>query len=508
MVSINGRRAFRGRGCAAGTRSFPSMGIATGWGAFTRHPQLGFSFAAYQKLWRLAGVDQCTSTASRSKFWEPDDLVIASARSCLADVRRIAARDAGVLVRPRGQARRRNIHAQLQTRIDAPRGRAASLGHPDGVAARRRQHSTGMGSGGGGVSLEDYARHASGLAAAIVKFGQAHDAGLAFYGDDFTGLVPMRWKCWRSPGCAARCSWSPESGRRWSASVHWMRSAWRRQPGHVARRDGPAPARDLPRIARARLLPGRPLTESCSTFDSGPGIGSYRPRDGDLPARSFRRRSSPSSRAPRHSSAIACSATSLHVPRPTAGCSGSTAIPIMSVHSRHADGRKRSCASLCKQAKLTIDNLPSPRWTPGATRQIASAYAGGRPSRRDRLRQRHGRAPDRGRSPAGPAGARHGAALRGGLFRGPNTRSPSGGASLEGAPAAQGEYDVSRPSIALLAVLRQCFQVERLASLVCWPWPPAFARDSSGRGGRSTDDDPQAPAPVPAAGPRRPRTAK
>jgi ribulose 1,5-bisphosphate carboxylase large subunit-like protein len=28
-----------------------------GWGALTRHPSLGFDFMAYQKVWRLAGVD-------------------------------------------------------------------------------------------------------------------------------------------------------------------------------------------------------------------------------------------------------------------------------------------------------------------------------------------------------------------------------------------------------------------------------------------------------------------
>ena len=47
-------------------------------------PALGFAFAAYQKLWRLAGVDQLHVNGIRNKFWEPDDSVIASARACLA----------------------------------------------------------------------------------------------------------------------------------------------------------------------------------------------------------------------------------------------------------------------------------------------------------------------------------------------------------------------------------------------------------------------------------------
>src|SRR6185369_15679368 len=54
------------------------------WGALTRYPQLGFAFAAYQKIWRLAGIDHLHVNGVRSKFWEPDESVIASAKSCQA----------------------------------------------------------------------------------------------------------------------------------------------------------------------------------------------------------------------------------------------------------------------------------------------------------------------------------------------------------------------------------------------------------------------------------------
>src|SRR5262249_51784487 len=36
----------------------PIHGHRNGWGALTRCPSLGIDFAAYQKIWRLAGVDQ------------------------------------------------------------------------------------------------------------------------------------------------------------------------------------------------------------------------------------------------------------------------------------------------------------------------------------------------------------------------------------------------------------------------------------------------------------------
>jgi ribulose-bisphosphate carboxylase large chain len=49
----------------------------------TRHPLLGIDFKAYQKIWRLAGVDQLHVNGIQNKFWETDDSVVASIQSCL-----------------------------------------------------------------------------------------------------------------------------------------------------------------------------------------------------------------------------------------------------------------------------------------------------------------------------------------------------------------------------------------------------------------------------------------
>jgi ribulose-bisphosphate carboxylase large chain len=49
-----------------------------------RHPFLGVEFAAYQKIWRLAGVDQLHVNGIANKFWEDDDSVVRSIQSCLA----------------------------------------------------------------------------------------------------------------------------------------------------------------------------------------------------------------------------------------------------------------------------------------------------------------------------------------------------------------------------------------------------------------------------------------
>ena len=58
-------------------------GHRNGWGMLTRHPLLGIEFTAYQKLWRLAGVDQIHVNGIQNKFWESDDSVVKSIEACL-----------------------------------------------------------------------------------------------------------------------------------------------------------------------------------------------------------------------------------------------------------------------------------------------------------------------------------------------------------------------------------------------------------------------------------------
>ncbi len=54
-----------------------------GWGMYSRSPAIGMSYIAYQKFWRLAGVDHMHVNGLRNKFCEEDSSVIASARECL-----------------------------------------------------------------------------------------------------------------------------------------------------------------------------------------------------------------------------------------------------------------------------------------------------------------------------------------------------------------------------------------------------------------------------------------
>lgn len=55
-----------------------------GWGNLSRHPALGWSYVAWQKLWRLAGANHMHVDGLSNKFCESDDSVIASATTCLS----------------------------------------------------------------------------------------------------------------------------------------------------------------------------------------------------------------------------------------------------------------------------------------------------------------------------------------------------------------------------------------------------------------------------------------
>ena len=72
--------------------SLPIHGHRNGWGALTRCPDLGYEFTAYQKLWRLAGIDHLHVNGIRNKYWEADESVVRSVRACLTPLRDLADR--------------------------------------------------------------------------------------------------------------------------------------------------------------------------------------------------------------------------------------------------------------------------------------------------------------------------------------------------------------------------------------------------------------------------------
>ncbi len=63
-------------------RELAIHGHRNGWGMLSRHPLLGIEFKAYQKLWRLAGVDHIHVNGLQNKFCESDNSVIRSIDAC------------------------------------------------------------------------------------------------------------------------------------------------------------------------------------------------------------------------------------------------------------------------------------------------------------------------------------------------------------------------------------------------------------------------------------------
>jgi len=82
MVSVNGA-GLAGVSALRRHAQLPIHGHRNGWGMFDRSPALGMSYLAYQKFWRVAGVDHLHVNGLRNKFCESDASVIASARECL-----------------------------------------------------------------------------------------------------------------------------------------------------------------------------------------------------------------------------------------------------------------------------------------------------------------------------------------------------------------------------------------------------------------------------------------
>ena len=148
----------------------PIHGHRNGWGYLSRHPLLGWSYVAWQKIWRLAGVDHLHVNGLRSKFSEDDDSVIASARACLTPM----FADKPCVVMP--------VFSSGQTALQAPdtfralgstdliyAAGGGIMAHRDGPAAGVRSLREAWGAATQGIALSEYARTHPALATALGK---------------------------------------------------------------------------------------------------------------------------------------------------------------------------------------------------------------------------------------------------------------------------------------------------------------------------------------------------
>lgn len=152
----------------------PIHGHRNGWGMFGRSPAIGMSYIAFQKLWRVAGIDHTHVNGIDNKFCEPNDSVIASARECLTPM--FAPPHPGCEIMPvfsSGQSAKQAAPTwQALGSVDCIFAAGGGiLAHPGGPAAGVRALRQAWEAAVAGIPAEVAARDAPELAAALAAFG-------------------------------------------------------------------------------------------------------------------------------------------------------------------------------------------------------------------------------------------------------------------------------------------------------------------------------------------------
>lgn len=148
-------------------------GHRNGWGLFSRSPAMGISYIAWQKFWRVAGIDHMHVNGLANKFCESDESVTASARECLKPM--FDPPKPGCEIMP--------VFSSGQTAWQAPGTYQALMSrdlifacgggimaHPSGIASGVRGIRQAWEAAVEGIPLEDYARTHSELRQALQTF--------------------------------------------------------------------------------------------------------------------------------------------------------------------------------------------------------------------------------------------------------------------------------------------------------------------------------------------------
>ncbi|MCB9461177.1 MAG: ribulose-bisphosphate carboxylase large subunit family protein [Anaerolineaceae bacterium] len=150
----------------------PIHGHRNGWGMFSRHDALGMSYLAFQKFFRMAGVDHLHVNGLRNKFCEPDASVIEAAQACLTPLWP----EKSFTVMPvfssgqwAGQAP--DTYAALHSTDLMYLAGGGILAHPDGPAAGVRSLRQAWQAALEGAPLNEFAEKHSELKQALEKYG-------------------------------------------------------------------------------------------------------------------------------------------------------------------------------------------------------------------------------------------------------------------------------------------------------------------------------------------------
>lgn len=144
-----------------------------GWGALTRAPSLGWSYVAWQKVWRLAGADHMHVYGLQNKFCEDDDSVIASAEACLTPM--FANKPCVAMpVFSSGQSaiQPAETYRRLKTTDLIYAAGGGIMGHPQGLAAGVASLREAWDAAVAGIPAREYAKTHPALDAALEAFAR------------------------------------------------------------------------------------------------------------------------------------------------------------------------------------------------------------------------------------------------------------------------------------------------------------------------------------------------
>jgi ribulose-bisphosphate carboxylase large chain len=171
MVSLNSI-GLAGLIAFARHTEMPIHAHRNGWGYLSRHPMLGWSYVAWQKIWRLAGADHMHVNGLANKFSEDDESVIRSGQECLTPL----FDDKPCLAMP--------VFSSGQTAVQPPEtyrrlGSAdliytaggGIMGHPHGPKAGVTSLREAWEAALAGIDAQEYARTHPALSAALGSFG-------------------------------------------------------------------------------------------------------------------------------------------------------------------------------------------------------------------------------------------------------------------------------------------------------------------------------------------------
>ena len=161
-VGLTGLTAFRQHS------SLPIHAHRAGWGYLSRSPYVGWDFAAWQQIWRLAGVDHLHVNGLRNKFSEPDEVVIAAARSVINPLFEHAPMQAvPVFSSAQTGLQAHDTYAALGNADLICTAGGGIFGHPDGVASGVTALRQAWEAAEAGIDLASYAKDRPALQRAL-----------------------------------------------------------------------------------------------------------------------------------------------------------------------------------------------------------------------------------------------------------------------------------------------------------------------------------------------------